>query len=403
MTQIPIAGPWITQKEIDCVAEATRTAWYANANSYNLRFEQAFSERVNRRFAMSLPSCTSGLHLALAGLGIGPGDEVIVPELTWIATAAPISYVGATPVFADVDRTSWCLDAASFEAHIGPRTKAAIVVDLYGNMPDWDALDAVASRHEIVLIEDAAEAIGSRFRDRPAGSFGVASAFSFHGSKTLTTGEGGMLVTDDATLYRRSLVLRDHGRNPGDTMFFNNEIGFKYRMSALQAALGLAQLERLDELVARKREIFDWYRARLSKVVTLNSEAPDVLNTYWMVTVLTDARSGPSKETLIPLLRNAGIDCRPFFYPLSALPAYRDSPSTQGASVRNPAAYDIAWRGINLPSGFNMDQRLVERVATALFDSINACGQTPEDAGQQSRRWASYRPEIALEPGPSPL
>ncbi len=375
MNRIPIAGPWITQKEIDYVAEAVRTAWYANANKYNLRFEQAFSERINRRFAMSLPSGTSGLHLALAGLGIGPGDEVIVPELTWIATAAPISYVGATPVFADVDRRSWCLDAAALEARIGPRTKAAIAVDLYGNMPDWDALGAVANRHGIALIEDAAEAIGSRFRNRPAGSFGVASAFSFHGSKTLTTGEGGMLVTNDATLYRRWLILRDHGRDPGDTMFLNNEIGFKYRMSALQAALGLAQLERLDELVARKREIFDWYRARLSEVVTLNSEAPDTLNTYWMVTALTDARSGPSKETLIPLLRDAGVDCRPFFYPLSALPAYRGCPSAQDASTRNPTAYDIAWRGINLPSGFNMDQSLVERVATVLSDSINACAR----------------------------
>ncbi len=280
MSRIPIAGPWITQKEIDYVAEAARTAWYDNANSYNLRFEEAMRAQINRRFAISLPSCTSGLHLALAGLGIGRGDEVIVPELTWIATAAPIAYVGATPVFADVDRASWCLDAAALEACIGPRTKAAIVVDLYGNMPDWDALVAVAERHGIALIEDAAEAIGSRFRDRPAGAFGIASAFSFHGSKTLTTGEGGMLVTDDEELYRRCLILRDHGREPGDTMFFNSEIGFKYRMSALQAALGLAQLERLDELVARKREIFAWYRARLSNAVTLNSEAVDVLNTY---------------------------------------------------------------------------------------------------------------------------
>ena len=403
MNRIPIAGPWITQKEIDYVAEAVRTAWYDNANSYNLRFEEAMSARLNRRFAISLPSCTSGLHLALAGLGVGPGDEVIVPELTWIATAAPVAYVGATPVFADVDRASWCLDAASLEACIGPRTKAAIVVDLYGNMPDWDALGAVAERRGIALIEDAAEAIGSRFRNRPAGAFGVASVFSFHGSKTLTTGEGGMLVTDNPTLYRRCLILRDHGREPGDTMFFNSEIGFKYRMSALQAALGLAQLERLDELVARKRQIFAWYRAGLGNAVTLNSEASDVLNTYWMVTVLTDARCGPAKETLIPLLRAAGVDCRPFFYPLSALPAYRATPAAQGAASCNPTAYDIAWRGINLPSGFNMDESLVDRVVTILCRSLEACRATIENEGPKSRKQGSERSNAALESDPSML
>lgn len=370
MNRIPIAGPWITQKEVDYVAEAARSAWFENADTYNQRFEEAMCERLNRRFAIALPSCTSGLHLALAGLGIGPGDEVVVPELTWIATAAPIAYVGATPVFADVDPASWCLDAAALEGCIGPRTKAAIVVDLYGNMSDWDALTAVANRYGIALIEDAAEAIGSRFRDRPAGAFGIAAAFSFHGSKTLTTGEGGMLVTDDETLYRRCLVLRNHGRSPGDTMFFNDEIGFKYRMSALQAALGLAQLERLDELVARKREIFQWYWARLSNVVTLNSEAPSVFNTYWMVTALTDSRSGPAKEALIPALRDAGVSCRPFFYPLSALPAYRGSPAARGASARNRVAYDISWRGINLPSGFNMDEHLVERVVAVFRGAL---------------------------------
>lgn len=402
MTRIPIAGPWITQKEIDYVSEAARTAWYDNASSYNLHFEEAMSARLNRRFAISLPSCTSGLHLALAGLGIGPGDEVVVPELTWIATSAPISYVGATPVFADVDQMNWCLDAGALEASIGPRTKAAIVVDLYGNMPDWAALDEVANRHGIALIEDAAEAIGSRFRDRPAGAFGIASAFSFHGSKTLTTGEGGMLVTDDAALYRRCLSLRDHGRKPGDTMFFNSEIGFKYRMSALQAALGLAQLERLDDLVARKREIFGWYRARVGNFVTLNGEAPDVLNTYWMVTALTDAKSGPSKETLIPLLRDAGVDCRPFFYPLSALPAYRDLPAAQGASARNPIAYEVSWRGINLPSGFNMDESLVERVGIVLRESMDACTKTAKAAGLRSDP-QDIRQNGELEAGPSLL
>lgn len=368
---IPIAGPWITEKEIDYVTDAARTAWYAGANSYNQRFELSFAERLGRRFAISLPSCTSGLHLALAGLGIGPGDEVIVPELTWIATAAPITYVGATPIFADVNSQSWCLDAASFECRITPRTRAAIVVDLYGNMPDWHALSVIANRSGIALIEDAAQAIGSRYCNTGAGAFGIASAFSFHGTKTLTTGEGGMLLTDDEALYDRCNILRDHGRKSGDPVFFNQEIGFKYRMSALQAALGLAQLERLEELIARKRQIFEWYRARIPGYLTLNCEAPEVFNTYWMVTALMEPSWGIPKENIMSLLENRSINCRPFFYPLSALPAFNGHPSTQHARARNPVAYDLAWRGINLPSGFNMNEALVDRVVRGLRECID--------------------------------
>ncbi|SRR6266446_4211893 len=375
MDLIPVAGPSITQKEIDYVADAVKTAWYANAYSYNLRFEQEMAARIGRRFAISLPSCTSGLHLALAGLGVGPGDEVVVPELTWIATAAPITYVGAAPVFADVDADTWCLDAASLESYITPRTKAAIVVDLYGNMPDWAAIEAVAQRRGVALIEDAAQAVGSTYHNRPAGSFGVASAFSFHGSKTLTTGEGGMLLTDDEMLHQRCLRLRDHGRAPGDIMFFNEEIGFKYRMSAMQAALGLAQLERLDELVARKRQIFGWYRARIAGTegIVLNGEPTDVLNTYWMVTALIDPALGVSKEALVPMMRKQGVDCRPFFYPLSTIPAYCDRHAARGAENRNPIARSISWRGISLPSGYNITEALVDRVVTMLLESIDAC------------------------------
>jgi perosamine synthetase len=372
MTPIPVAGPSITQKEIDYVTEAAKTAWYDKANVFQQRFESAMAARMRRKFATALPSCTSGLHLALAALGIGPGDEVIVPELTWIASAAPVSHVGATPVFADVDRDSWCLDAGAFERAITPRTRAAIVVDLYGNMPDWPALEAVAAKHKVALIEDAAEAIGSLHDGRPAGAFGIASVFSFHGSKTLTTGEGGMLLTDDEELYHRCLVLRDHGRAPGDIMFFNDEVGFKYRMSALQAALGVAQLERLDELVERKREIFGWYRERLGleNGVSLNREAAGVFNTYWMVTVLVDPGLCVSKEALIPRLAEQGISARPLFYPLSSIPAYRDHPAAAGARERNPVAYATSWRGINLPSGYNMTPKLVDRVCAAFTGAI---------------------------------
>src|SRR4051794_27541734 len=228
--KIPVAGPSITDKEVAYVTEAAATAWFENANAFVERFEQGFEEYLGVRHAMALPSCTSAIHLSLAALDIGPGDEVILPDVTWIASAAPISYVGATPVFADIDPQTWCLAAGSFEECLTPHTKAVIPVDLYGNMPDMQALCQIASRSGVAIVEDAAEAIGSEFQGRKAGSFGSAGVFSFHGSKTLTTGEGGMLVTDSEALYQRVLFLRDHGRKPGEKLFFNTEIGYKYKM-----------------------------------------------------------------------------------------------------------------------------------------------------------------------------
>jgi perosamine synthetase len=322
--------------------------------------------------ATSLPSCTSALHLALAALGIGPGDEVVVPDATWIATSAPISYVGATPVFADIDEGSWCLDPAAFERAITPRTRAAIVVDLYGNMANMDAIAAVAKERGIAIIEDAAEAVGSEYRGRKAGSFGEVATFSFHGSKTLTTGEGGMLVTSRDDLFARVLRLRDHGREPGDRLFVNQEIAYKYKMSALQAAFGLAQLERIEELVARKREIFSWYARHTNGLngIVLNHEAPTTKNSYWMVTAVFDRELRLQKEEVIARLRRHNIDSRPFFSPLSSLPAYRHCGGEAQWKPRNPTSYDIAARAVNLPSGFNMTETLVERVVRALHDIL---------------------------------
>ncbi len=370
--RIPVAGPWITEKEIQYVTDAATNAWYGDANMYHERFETAFAAYVGRRYAISLPSCTSGLHLSLAALDIGPDDEVVVPDVTWIASSAPISYVGATPVFADVDARSWCLTAESLEAVITPRTRAVIVVDLYGNMPNMDAILELAAERRIAVIEDAAEAIGSQYDGRKAGSFGHASVFSFHGSKTLTTGEGGMLVTDDEDFYRRCLFLRDHGRVPGDRMFRNAEVAFKYKMSSMQAALGLAQIERIDELVARKREIFDWYRMALGDCcgITLNSEAPNVVNTYWMVTAVAVDRPELHKTKIMERLGRAAIDSRPMFDPLSSIPAYVDYSEADAARLRNHVSYAVTPTGINLPSGFNLSKSDVGKVASEFLNIL---------------------------------
>jgi perosamine synthetase len=370
--RIPVAGPWITELEERYVGEALRDAWYEGAGLFHARFEAAFANYLGVRHAISLPSATSAIHLSLVAAGVGPGDEVIVPESTWIATAAPISYVGATPVFADIDAVTWCLDPTSLERWITGRTKAVIPVDLYGGMPDMDRIGEIAGRYGLHVIEDAAEAVGSAYHDRPAGSFGTTGVFSFHGSKTLTTGEGGMLVTDSDALWERALVLRDHGRLPGDTLFKNTEVAFKYKMSSLQAALGLAQLERVDELVARKRTIFGWYRDRLSNApgITLNVEPPGTRNSYWMVTAIADPSLGRSKENLLAYLRDRGIDCRPFFYPLSSLDAYKEMPGIGEARHDNENAYRLSSTGINLPSALSLAEEDVERVASAYLDAL---------------------------------
>jgi perosamine synthetase len=375
--KIPVAGPSITDHEIGYVADAAAHAWFEHANDYPDRFERAFAEYLGVRHAVALPSCTAALHLSLAALGVGSGDEVIVPDVTWIASSAPISYVGAEPVFADIDPQTWCLDAESVRRALGPRTKAVIAVDLYGGMPDFDALLAVLEPRGIPLIEDAAEAIGSCYRGRPAGSFGTTGTFSFHGSKTVTTGEGGMLVTDGDDIHARVKMLRDHGRKPRDRTFFNEEIAFKYKMSALQAALGLAQIERVDELVDRKREIFSWYAARLRDRpgLTLNHESDVLRNSYWMITVIASPDFGHTKESIMAGLDEYNIDTRPFFHPLSTIPAYCDLRSSAGARERNPVGHALSPYGLNLPSGLQLTEDDVAFVCDRLLDVL---GQPPQ-------------------------
>jgi len=373
MNKIPVSGPWITEKEVEYVTDAARNAWYGNANMYHERFEKAFAEYLDVKYAVTLPSCTSALHLSLLALGIGPGDEVIVPDVTWIATAAPVVYVGATPVFADIDEKTWCMTAESFEECITLRTKAVIPVDLYGGMPEWDGILEIARRHNISVIEDAAEALGSEYKGKKAGVFGDTGTFSFHGSKTMTTGEGGMLVTDNKEIFNRVLFLRDHGRKPGDVMFFNAEVGYKYKMSSMQAALGLAQIERVEELVERKRKIFGWYKKELDGIdgITLNYEPEGTKNSYWMVSIILDQKFSIKKEDLFYKMQAQGISCRPFFFPLSVIPAFYETDDARKARERNIVSYKVSPYGLNLPCGMNMDDEKVRYVCDALNTIID--------------------------------
>ncbi|MBS0533675.1 MAG: DegT/DnrJ/EryC1/StrS family aminotransferase [Proteobacteria bacterium] len=362
---IQMAGPWITEHEEKLVLDALRHGWYGkDAYRYVETFEREFAAYHNREHALMTPNCTTALHLVLAGLGIGEGDEVIAPECTWIGSVAGITYLRAATVFADIDPVHWCLTAETIGAVITPSTKAVIVVDLYGNMPDWYEIISLCAARGIVIIEDAAEALGSRYKGVPAGKFGVASAFSFHRTKTLTTGEGGMLLIDDDALFERCKLLRDHGRAPGT--YFNTEVAFKYMPFNLQAALGLAQFQRLDELVDRKRWLWRGYRDRLGDIADLhfNPEPGNVRNGVWNTALVFGPSHGMTRDRAVSELAAMNLPVRPFFHPLSSLPAYPGREPQ--ARTMHPNAYDVSGRGINLPCALNMTEASLDAVAAGV-------------------------------------
>jgi perosamine synthetase len=297
---------------------------------------------------------------------------VIVPECTWTATAAPITYIGATPVFADIDPENWCLSPESVESKITEKTKAIIPVDLYGNMPDTSALEDLSELYEIPIIEDAAEALGTLYRvgDRggnfkKAGSFGTASVFSFHRTKTITTGEGGMLLMDDSNMYERASFFRDHGRHP-TIPYFTVAATPKYMPSNLAASVGYAQFQRLPELIDRKREIFLAYKERLSDVPDLqfNQDDERVYNGVWATSVVFGKSLGLRKPRILESLKEMGLPSRPFFYPLSVLNAYNYYGT--GSMEENPNAYDISDRGITLPGSYSLTNGEIDRITDGI-------------------------------------
>lgn len=357
--------PSITELEIRYVEDAIRHGWGERCYDYIKRFEKGFAEHLGVAHAVATSSCTGALHMGLAALGVGPGDEVILGDTNWIASAAPITYVGATPVFVDVLPDSWCVDPARVEAAITPATKAIIAVHLYGNLCDMDALLEIGKRHGIPVIEDAAEAIGSSLRGRRAGSMGAFGTFSFHGTKTVTTGEGGLFVTQDSELYERVLTLSNHGRAAGQTrQFWPDLLGFKYKMSNLQAAVGCAQVERIDELIAAKHRVFEAYRERLADLpLRMNPQGPGQVNGFWMPTVVVDEGVAFDREALLAAFKADNIDGRVFFWPLSQLPMFESQPL-------NHVAYGLPQRAVNLPSYHDLGESQIERVVAHVRAAI---------------------------------
>lgn len=364
-----MADPWITDHEINVVTEAMKTGW--KSYEYVEKFQPEFAAYHKRKFGIMTPNCTQAIHLLLLTLGIKDGDEVIIPECTWTGSSAPITYVRATPVFADIEESNWCLDPKSVEKRITPNTKAIIVVDLYGNMPNMDTLLAIAQKHGIPLIEDAAEALGSTYKGKRAGSFGIGSVFSFHRTKTITTGEGGMLLLDDEKLYERAMFLRDHGRHP-TIPYYTVEAAPKYMPFNIQAAIGYAQFQRIEDLVKRKREIFFAYKKNFADVpdVQLNEESAEVHNGSWATSLVIGKSYGISKAGMMDELKARGLPVRPFFYPLSSLPAYEHYGT--GSEGMNPVAYDIASRAITLPASFALTDEQIERYCNAVKEILRS-------------------------------
>lgn len=368
--RIYVSGPSITEKEIAYVADAAKTAWYAHANDYIEKFEDAVAKYVGRRYAIAMPSCTSAIQLSIMTLGLKAGDEVILPDTTWVSTCSPYHYFGVKPVFADIDRDTWCISSEDVEKRITNRTKAIYTVNLYGNVPDYDKLMELSKKYNIPVLEDAAESMGTRVGDRHAGSFGLISVFSFHGSKMMTTGEGGMFLTDDTQIYERALKLRDQGRCVSEgKMFWHDEIADKFKMSSLQAALGLAQMERVEELVAMKNRVFGWYGEEFDgfHYISLNAPGENIRCNYWMNTIVWNKDIYKiSKEEMIARLKKHNIDSRPFFYPLSDMPLFE----YLGQKGQNKTAYDLSERSINMPSDINITREQVHRAASRIKEIL---------------------------------
>ena len=364
-SRIYYTKPSITEKEVEYATDAARNGWGERCYEYINRFEELFRQHLGVKYAIATSSCTGALHMGMAALGIGPGDEVIMADTNWIATASPIVHLGAKPVFVDILPDSWCLDPDLVEQAITPRTKAIVAVHLYGNLCDMDRLLAIGEKHGIPVIEDAAEAIGSVYHGKRAGSMGRFGAFSFHGTKTLTTGEGGMFVTNDPDLYEHVLTLSNHGRTKGQTkQFWSDMVGFKYKMSNIQAAIGCAQMERIDELTNRKREIFHYYRDNLAGVsgLSMNPEPADTVNGAWMPTVVFKRETGITREKLQAAFADENVDARVFFHPLSSLPMFDKK--------NNLMAWDIPQRAINLPSYHEMTQEQQDSVMKVLLNCL---------------------------------
>lgn len=366
MPRIPVAAPDLGRREQQYVLQAVRSSWISSTGAFLERFEREFALACGTRAAVAVSNGSAAIHLALLALEVAPGDEVIVPSLTFVATANAVRHAGAEPVFVDVDPATWGLDPSLLEASITPRTKGIVAVHLYGHPADMDAIGAVAAAHGLWVVEDAAEAHFARYKGRPAGGLGTLGTFSFYGNKLITSGEGGAVTVNDPELERRVRLLHGQGMDPRRRYFFP-VVGYNYRLTNVACALLCAQLERRKTLVARRRRVFERYRVELEgtpgigfqPVASWAEPAP------WLFCITVDgARYGASRDELMAHLADLGIETRPFFIPLHSLPPYRDGSRRRGE--RLPVTERLSATGMNLPTFGGLRGEAITRIARAI-------------------------------------
>jgi perosamine synthetase len=360
---IPVADTRLDGNELRYLTQCIQSNWISSAGRFVKEFERQFARAMGCEFGVACANGTAALHLALTALGLGPGDEVILPTFTMIATANAVTYTGATPVLVDSEPVTWNMDPAQVAARVTPRTRAIVVMHTYGHPVDMDAIAAVARGHGLAVVEDAAEAHGARYRGRPVGSLGDAASFSFYANKIITTGEGGMVTTNDEKIARVARRLRDHAFSD-ERHFWHKYLGFNYRMTNLQAAVGLAQTERLAELVQTRRLSARRYEDRLACIrgLTLPPQAADVTNVFWMYGILIEDDFGCSRDQLRQRLAHQGIETRTFFIPIHLQPIYHRAHRAHPY----PVAETLCRKGLYLPSGATLSESDIDFVAEAI-------------------------------------
>jgi perosamine synthetase len=361
--RLPVSGPALVGNEFEYVRQCLESTWISSRGEFVKAFEAKFAALCGVNYAVAVCNGTAALHLALLALGVSSGDEVIVPTLTYVATASAVSYCDATPVFVDSEPTTWTLDPQAVEAAVTPRTAGIIAVHLYGQPADMDAMRAIARRHGLFLVEDAAQAHGARFRGSPVGTLGDIGAFSFFGGKLVTTGEGGMVITDNEHWAETARRLRNHGEDPARRYHYT-QLGFNYRLTNVAAAIGLAQLERFDWHVARRRANAARYRSHLEghPALEMARPAPFVQSVDWLTSVTLARVTQDGRDRVIAQLDREGIETRPLFPPVHRQPIYRSrfTPS-------RPVAERLAALGLSLPSAAGLSDDQIDRVADALL------------------------------------
>ena len=338
-----------------------KSGWVSSKGPFIEEFETNFTNYIGTKYGVATSNGTTALHLAFAALGIKKGDKVLVPSLDFVSVANAVTYVGAKPVFLDSHPAYWCLDPSKIAKNIDKQTKALVAVHLYGHPCDMDEIVKITNDFNMHLVEDCAEAHGAEYKNKKTGSFGIISCFSFYGNKIITTGEGGMCLTDDASVSRKMKILRDHGMSP-DRRYWHDIIGFNYRMTNLQAALGVAQLQKIDRLINKKRTIANNYEKLMKDLpsVTPAPEMPWAKSVYWLYSVLVNASI---RDTIITNLEKKGIESRQFFYPSHLLPPYKDS-------LKLPISEELSARGLNLPSGTNLSENQITEVVEVIRETL---------------------------------